>query len=117
MSLTKEDVQGEILKGALVVNVLGENPFADLHIRGSVNVTLKGKSDDDFAAEINRRFGKERLVITHCSGLTCSAGPRAATILRGHGFKAEDYPGGIEDWKNAGLPVGGNKAHLQVVQP
>jgi rhodanese-related sulfurtransferase len=105
MALTKEAVQEQIKKGAVVLNVLGENAYTEVHIQGSFNIPLKGKSDDEFTAEVEKQFGKDKLIITHCSSLTCSAGPRAASILKGRGFNADDYPGGIQDWNDAGLPV------------
>jgi rhodanese-related sulfurtransferase len=105
MALTKEGVQEQIGKGAVVLNVLGEKAYEEVHIKGSFNIPLKGKSDDEFTAIVEKQFGKDKLIITHCSNLGCTAGPRAASILKNKGFKAEDYPGGIEDWNNAGLPV------------
>ena len=110
MSLTKEMVFLQMNKGAWVVNVLDEADYEDIHIKDSINIPLKGKSDDEFTAEIDRKLGGSNLIITHCSGPTCALGPKAATILRMHGFQAEDYPGGIEEWSQAGLPVSGRKA-------
>jgi rhodanese-related sulfurtransferase len=105
MSFTKEKVGEAIGQGAVVLNVLGEKAYEEIHIKGSFNIPLKGKSDDEFTAEVEKQFGKDKLIITHCSSLTCSAGPRAASILKGRGFNADDYPGGIQDWNDAGLPV------------
>jgi len=110
MSLTKDEVREQIGNGSIVLNVLGEQAYLELRIKQSVNIPLKGKSDDDFASEVDKKIGKGKRIITHCSNLTCSAGPRAASILKNRGFNAEDYPGGIEDWNNAGYPVEGLKA-------
>jgi rhodanese-related sulfurtransferase len=107
MTLTKEMVQEEMKKGAVVVNVLEGKTYNDVHIKGSVNIPLKGKSDDVFALEVQRRFGKDKRIITHCTNSSCTAGPRAAAILKARGFNAEDYPGGMEEWFFAGLPVEG----------
>ena len=35
--------------------------------------------------------------------------PPAAKALQESGFEAEDYPGGIEEWYAAGLPVDGTE--------
>jgi rhodanese-related sulfurtransferase len=115
MSLTKEAVKEQIGKGAVVLNVLGEQAYHELHIKNSLNIPLKGKSDDDFASEVEQKIGKENRIITHLSNLTCSAGPRAANILKSRGFNAEDYPGGLEDWNNAGYPVEGSKAAVRSI--
>jgi len=107
MALTKNMVQEQMAKGALVINVLDLKAFADLHIKGSVNVPLKGKSDEEFAKEVGKLVTKDRMVITHCTNVNCGLGPRAAQILKARGFAAEDYPGGIEEWFYSGLPVDG----------
>ncbi len=109
MSLTKEMVFEQMKKGAWVVNVLEEAAFEDLHIKDSINISLKGKSDDEFAAEVDRKLGGSKMIITHCSGVTCVLGPKAAAILKSRGFQAEDYPGGIEEWSQAGFPIAGKK--------
>lgn len=114
MSLTKEMVFLQMNKGAWVVNVLEEAAFEDFHIKDSINIPLKGKSDDEFAAEVDRKLGGSKMIITHCSGPTCALGPKAAVILKMHGFQADDYPGGIEEWSQAGLPVAGRKAVVHV---
>lgn len=109
MALTKEQVLEEMAKGAKVVNVLGTSAFEDLRIKGSISIPLGDKKDDDFAREVETLVGREKTIITHCSGYSCQAGPRAAAILKARGFKAEDYPGGIEEWYDSHLPVEGKK--------
>lgn len=113
MALTKEMVLEGMRKGAVVVNVLGTPAFEDLHIKGSINIPLGDKKDDDFAQEVETLLGREKMIITHCSGYSCNAGPRAAAILKARGFKAEDYPGGIEEWSQSKLPVEGKKKAFQ----
>jgi|SRR5579871_3467956 len=114
MSLTNEMVFEKMSRGAWVVNVLEESSYEDIHIKDSINIPLKGKSDDEFAAEVDRKLGGSKLIITHCSGPTCALGPKAAAILKMRGFQAEDFPGGMEEWLQVGLPVAGRKAAVHV---
>jgi rhodanese-related sulfurtransferase len=109
MALTKEMVLEQMKKGAAVLNVLDEPAYADLHIKGSFNIPLKGKSDDEFAMEVQKKLGKGRMIVTHCANITCALGPRASVILNARGFKADDFPGGMEEWYEAGLPAEGRK--------
>jgi|SRR5581483_4767680 len=106
MAWNKEQVQEKIKQGAVVINVLKEDVFKGLHIPGSINIPL-GEDPEAFAGTVEQKVGKSKAIITHCSNDACSAGPRAATILRSKGFNAEDYPGGMKEWQEAGFPVEG----------
>lgn len=111
MALTKEVVLDK-MKGrdVIVLNVLSAADYHKLHIRGSWNLPYAA-DPVGFAGKVEKLFGKEKFFITHCSGVTCSAGPNAAKALRKEGFKADDYPGGLQDWVDAGFPVEGTLAH------
>ena len=110
MALTTAMVQEHMKKGAVVINVLDQPAYEDIHIKGSINIPLGKKSDDEFVVEVERKVGHGKFIITHCSGVTCMAGPRAAQILKTRKYMAEDYPGGMEEWSNAKLPMEGKKA-------
>ncbi|HTC21868.1 MAG TPA: rhodanese-like domain-containing protein [bacterium] len=110
MALTTAIVQEHMKKGAVVINVLDKPIYEDLHIKGSINIPLGKKSDDEFVAAVEKKVGPGKFIITHCSGVTCMAGPRAAQILKAHKFNAEDYPGGMEEWSAGKLPMEGKKA-------
>jgi rhodanese-related sulfurtransferase len=56
---------------------------------------------------VEEKYGREKHFITYCAGPQCSAGPHAAQLLKENGFKAEDYPGGIEEWHDSFFPVEG----------
>jgi rhodanese-related sulfurtransferase len=95
-------------KDVVVLNVLPPQAYAKMHIPGSFNVPL---ADDPkaFVKKVEQYYGKDKFYITHCSNVGCSAGPTAAKALRENGFKAEDYPGGIEEWFASGFPVEGTE--------
>jgi rhodanese-related sulfurtransferase len=110
MSMTKEAVMEKMKeKNVVVLNVLPDADYAKLHIKGSENLPL-GLKAEDFVQAAERRFGKTRFLITYCAGFTCNAGPDAAKALKARGFEAEDYPGGIKEWSDAGFPTEGTEA-------
>ena len=110
MSMTKEVVRHMMKdKHFVVVSVLPEAEYAKLHIKGSQNLPL-GSDMDDFARTVEKRYGKRRFVITYCADRTCDAGSHAANILSRNGFQANDYPGGMKEWSDAGYPMEGTEA-------
>jgi rhodanese-related sulfurtransferase len=107
MSMTKERVLAKMKdKNVTVLNVLPGVEFEVRHITGSKNIPF-GSRVDEFAHAVEKRFGKDRLLITHCADGSCMAGPAAAMALQKRGFKADDYPGGTREWSEAGYPTEG----------
>ncbi len=110
MPYTKEALLEKMEKANVVVlNVLPEGEFQKLHIRGSRNLPLT-QDYGAFAKEVERLYGKKRLIITYCTDFTSASSANAAKILREKGFEAENYSGGIEEWHQAGYPTEGTKA-------
>jgi rhodanese-related sulfurtransferase len=108
MSLSREETLERVRLGALLVNVQSSEAFAEKHIEGSVNVPLV-KIEDHFVAAIEALTDRNRPIITYGSGSKGASGTRAGNILRSRGFRADDYPGGTDDWHRAGLPVEGTR--------
>jgi rhodanese-related sulfurtransferase len=114
MSMTKEEVQIKLRdSNAVVLNVLPDSDYAKLHIKGSENLPL-GLKTSNFIEEATKRFGKNKFLITYCAGMTCNAGPNAAKALKEKGFQADDYPGGMQEWSEAGFPTEGTEAKQPV---
>lgn len=110
MALTKEMVLEKMKKkDTVILNVLAGGEYDKMHIKGSYSLPL-ANDPTAFTKAAGEKFGKDKFFITHCSGYSCQAGPNAARALKAAGFKAEDYPGGIEEWSEAGLPVEGTMA-------
>jgi rhodanese-related sulfurtransferase len=110
MSMTKEAVREKMKdSNTVVLDVLPDNDYAKLHIKDSENLPL-GLNSSDFVEAVEKHYGKEKFFITYCAGLTCNAGPDAAKALQKKGFKANDYPGGIQEWSEAGFPTEGSEA-------
>ena len=111
MALTKEMVMEKMKeKDTVVLNVLSKEDFGKMHIKGSYSLPWNSADPSAFTQAVEKKFGKSRSFITHCSGYSCMAGPNAAKALLAVGFKAEDYPGGIQEWSEAGYPVEGTMA-------
>jgi rhodanese-related sulfurtransferase len=110
MGITKEELRERISeKGVVVLNVLSVADFDKLHIRGSRSEPQE-QDYGAFVQGIEKRYGKQRFFITYGTDVICATGPNAAKILRDHGFKAEGYLGGMEDWNKAGWPTEGTGA-------
>jgi rhodanese-related sulfurtransferase len=113
MSMTKEAVKVKMkIANVSVVDVLPENDYEKLHIQGSENIPL-GSNEDDFIHAVEKRFGKDRFIITYCVGGTHRESANASKALLKRGFKSDDYPGGIQEWSEAGFPTGGNDAPVK----
>lgn len=108
MSLSRQEVLEKIKDGAVVVNVLSAESHAERHIEGSVNVPLV-KDQDTFVRKVEEFVDRYHPVITYCSGPKCSAAIKAGNLLKARGFQADDYPGGVVDWEEAGLALEGTK--------
>jgi rhodanese-related sulfurtransferase len=107
MSMTNVLVMDKMKqKDVVVLNVLSPEAYAKMHIPGSYNVPWNNDANA-FAKRVGQLYGKDKFYITHCSNVSCMAGPSAAKALRDNGFKAEDYAGGIEDWEKSGFPLEG----------
>src|SRR5580658_3437940 len=110
MPLTKEEVVQKMQEeGVVVLNVLPEADFQKLHIQGSQSLPLT-LDYGAFIQEIERKHGKQRLFITYGDHLSRMDGASAAHAMRIHGFTVENYPGGIQEWFEAGLPTEGTQA-------
>ena len=109
MALTKEQVREKMKeKDTVVLNVLSGADYEKLHIKGSHNLPL-GMDPTGFVKTVKTRFGQDKFFITHCANYDCPAGPNAAKLLKANGFKAEDYPGGIQEWSEAGFATEGSE--------
>jgi rhodanese-related sulfurtransferase len=115
MPMSKEAVRDKMKeKDVMVLDVLPESDYRKLHIVGSESLPL-GLNSNDFVESVEKKYGKDKFFITYCAGLTCQAGPQAAMALQKKGFKANDYPGGIQEWSESGLPVEGTEAKNEAV--
>jgi rhodanese-related sulfurtransferase len=107
MGITKEQVRDSLDENKMVVlNVLSSDEYEKLHIAGTRSQPL-GQNHSAFAQEVEKQYGPGRSFITYSTDITCGAAGNAAKILREHGFQAEEYAGGMDEWNSAGWPVEG----------
>lgn len=94
--LTEKMEQGEEIQ---IVNVLEPRHYGLGSIQGSLHIPV---------AEIDERLDEldpDFEIITYCAGGDCHASLEGAQKLAEKGFKVRAYEGGIEEWKQAGLPL------------
>ena len=109
MPLTKEDVLKKMKEPAVVLlNVLPGKEYLKLNIKGSQSLPL-GQNIRGFAASAEKKYGKQTFFITYGADSGNSAGLNAAKILLGKGLRADNYPGGVKEWSEAGLPLDGTE--------
>jgi rhodanese-related sulfurtransferase len=110
--MTKEVVR-EMMKerNVIVLNVLPLDDYKKIHIKNSENLPL-AKRSETFVRMVDRLYGNKFYIITHSASVLCPSGPIAARALKEHGYYADYYPGGIEEWVAAGFPIEGTEVAL-----
>ncbi|HTA76098.1 MAG TPA: rhodanese-like domain-containing protein [bacterium] len=111
MAITKEEILEKMKNPETVLlDVLPQTDYEMLNIKGSFSLPLVGIRPEKFVQEVEAKYGKNKFFITYCSGFPCRHFQEAAAALTQAGFKCEGYPGGIQEWAEAGLPVAGRQA-------
>ena len=91
----------------LVIDVLSAASYKTGHIKGAINIPLSELKQR--AAELD----KNRKTVVYCANYRCGASTAAAKLLAGLGFRdVHDYKGGIQEWRQAGVPVEGGPKKL-----
>jgi len=111
MSMSKEAVQKKMKDGnTVVLEVFPKDSFEKRHISGSDSLEF-GQNLRGFALAVEKKYGKEKFFITYCANRADFLSSRnAARVLKEQGFRAEDYPGGTQEWSEAGFPIEGTEA-------
>lgn len=106
--ITKQELKEKFEQNEdfVLIEVLEEQEYKRMHIKGSINIPLK-----HIAHEAEKRFNKDEELIVYCSNYDCGASPAAAKKLEAVGFKnIKDFEGGKKEWKEAGFPMEGEEA-------
>jgi len=101
--ITKEQLWEMMQKGEdfKLVDALSRDQYEEKHIRGalsmpSAEVLQKAKS----------MLEKDDRIVVYCANPECEASKVAAGKLEDMGYEnVSHYPGGIEEWSSAGMPV------------
>jgi rhodanese-related sulfurtransferase len=89
-----------------VINVLGPREFARARIPGSYNIPL---DEADFVHRVGRLVdARDARIVVYGANFQCTVSTRAARQLGDAGYtRVFEYPGGMQDWQEAGYPVAG----------
>ena len=103
--ITREELRGLVEAGEVtLVHALPEPYFRKEHIPGALQ--LDHECVDEQAPA--RLPDKGAAIVTYCANLACPNSEIAANRLVALGYtNVRDYPAGIADWIEAGLPVEG----------
>lgn len=98
--VTREQLLARSMVGEVtVLDVRPPEEFEAGHVPGAVNIPLEqlGERLDTLPRDVD--------VVAYCRGPYCLLAPRAAQILREHGWRASVLEDGLPEWRAAGLPV------------
>lgn len=102
--LSRADLQQLLSEGVGVtlVDALPESYYAQQHLPGAINLV-----EPDVDALAPRLLpDREATVVAYCSNEACSNSKAVARRLEALGYAdVRTYPGGIQDWVDAGLPT------------
>jgi rhodanese-related sulfurtransferase len=91
----------------VIVDALPPISFAASHLPGSINIP-PGTEDERAPRRIS---DLETEVVVYCMNPTCYSSVSVANRLVELGYSnVRHYPGGKDDWKDAGLPLEGGRA-------
>ena len=101
--IDRAEVQALLAAGtATIVDALPQSYFDQQHLPGAVNLV----ADDVDARAGDVLPDRNRTVITYCSNPACGNSKAVARRLELLGYRdVRTYPGGIQDWVEAGLPT------------
>jgi rhodanese-related sulfurtransferase/CBS domain-containing protein len=92
-----------VAQGAVIVDVLPESTYAEVHLPGAVNIPLT-RMDERSTAALDR----SKPVAVYCFDYQCDLSPRAAARLTQLGFTSvHDFVAGRAAWTSDGRPTEG----------
>lgn len=88
----------------VLLDVLPPDSYKRQHIPGAYNAPI---GRDDFEQRTEKLIeSRDAKVIVYCADSECSLSPEAGKQLERRGFSTVlDFEGGLEEWKEAGLPT------------
>lgn len=106
--IEREALWGRMESGAdfVLVDALSPMSFAAAHLPGAINLT-PGWVDDRARRRIPDR---DTEVVVYCQGEDCDSSVKVARRLLELGYRnIRHYAGGVDDWREAGLPLEGGR--------
>ena len=106
--IDREALWGRIESGTdfVLVDALSPMSFAAAHLPGAINLT-PGWVDE----RARRRIPDwDTEVVVYCQGEDCDSSVKVAHRLLELGYRnVRHYSGGVDDWRDAGLPLEGGR--------
>ena len=91
----------------MLVDALSPISFAASHLPGAINIP-PGSVDERAPRRIP---DQESEIVVYCTSPTCDASVEVGQRLLELGYRnVRHYPGGKDEWKEAGLPLEGGRA-------
>ncbi|MCE5280287.1 MAG: rhodanese-like domain-containing protein [Planctomycetaceae bacterium] len=99
----------------VLIDVLPEESFRDVHAAGAINVPL----GDEFERRVRQAApDKVRNVVLYCGSSQCPASQEAALKMEEMGYsRVFVFKGGLDEWQRAGLPLEGEKVEAPAFSP
>jgi len=108
MPVLLDEVQQLVTDGGVLVDARSPELYAAGHIEGAVSLPLVDV--DDVLPEFIARIGKDRVVVTYCSGFGCPDSFDLGMRLIEAGYSdVRVFEGGYPEWRDAGLAVEGEE--------
>lgn len=105
-TITREELKEMMASGKnfKLVDVLEREHYEKEHIQGAISLPL-----NELEKKASAVLKKEEVIVVYCASFTCQASTMAAEKLMALGYKnVLDYKGGLKDYKEANLPLGGS---------
>lgn len=108
MPVLLDEVQQVIASGGLIVDARSPELYAQGHIAGALSLPLT--EIEAGLPEFLERIAKDRIIIAYCSGFGCPDSFDLGVVLIEAGYlDVRVFEGGYPEWRDAGLPVTGEK--------
>ncbi|MGH3780046.1 MAG: rhodanese-like domain-containing protein [Pseudonocardiaceae bacterium] len=102
-TISRDELKSGLDAGTITaIDALPEPYYSQQHLPGAVN--LIAADVEDRASELLP--DKAAAIVTYCSNPACQNSTQGAVKLERLGYtNVRKYPGGIQDWVGAGLPI------------
>ena len=102
-TISRDELAAGLEDGTItLVDALAASYFAQQHLPGAINLV----SEDVTVRALELLPDKAAAIVTYCANPSCANSAQVAVGLERLGYThVRTYPGGIEDWTTAGLPV------------
>ena len=104
ITLTRTDLQALLAAGhpLTLVDALPQSYYDQEHLPGAINLV----ESDVNALAATLLPDRDRTVVTYCANEACQNSKAVARRLEALGYTdVRTYPGGLQDWVEAGLPT------------